>query len=322
MSDNRAVLRLLLVPGLPLLGGVLAWLSGRYLIPERRSAMFPERWWQHVATLMGLGGLLAVAMVLGVSPDLWSLALALTAAALLVGHYPLRRAAYGEDWGVVRYVVTAARRAGAFFGFWMLVAIAPQLIVLAPGHRWLEASILAALMLAGLRYRREIVLYLVNATPLGHPPEAFGRVLAQADLAVPVRVYRGGVPGGQWATSFSLPRRDGHAVILGDSVIQTLDAAALTAIFAHEVARLERWTRRRLAYVEAAQTGLALAAVGVGLGALHLLGAESARHTAAGPRRAGVSRCCWPWRCGPSRDVATRRPRISALSRSAETPRR
>jgi Peptidase family M48 len=281
MSDNRAVLRLLLVPVLPLLGGVVAWLGGWYLIPERRSAIFPERWWGHVAGLMGLGGLLAGAMVLGVSPDAWSLGLALTATGLLVGHYPLRRAAYEEDWGVVRYVVTTARRAGAFFGFWMLVAITPQLIVNNPHHRWLAASTLAALMLAWARYRHEIVLYLVNATPLGRPPEAFSRVLAQTNMAAPVRVYRAGVPGGLWATSFSLPGPGGHVVVFGDSLIKALDADALTAIFAHEIAGLEQWTRRRMACVEAAQMGLVVAAVGAGIGLLQILSAESARLAAA-----------------------------------------
>ena len=276
MPDNRAVLQFLLVPVLPLLGGVVAWLGGSYLMPERRSAIFPERWWGLVAGLIALGGLLAGAIVLGGSPDMWSIGLALTAAALLVGHYPLRRAAYDESWGVVRYVVTTARRAGAFFGFWMLVAITPQLIVLAPGHRWLVASILSALMLAGLRYRREIVLYLVSATPLERVPEAFSRVLGQADTAVPVTVYRAGVPGGLWATSFSLPGVNGHAVVMGDSLVERLDAEALTAIFAHEVARLEAWTRRRGGYVEAAQMGLAVAAVGAGIASLQLLSTHSA----------------------------------------------
>ena len=281
MHDNRAVLRLLLVPVLPLLGGVVAWLGGWYLASERRSTMFPERWWAHVAGLMGLGGLLAGAMVLGVSTDMWSIGLALTATALLVGHYPLRRAAYDEDWGIVRYVVTTARRAGAFFGFWILVAITPQLIVIASGHRWLSASTLAALMLVGVRYRHALVLYLVSATPLESPPEGFGRVLAQTDMAVPVRVYRAGVPGGLWPTSFSLPGRGGHVVVLGDSLIKTLDPDALTAIFAHEVARLERWTPDRLAQVEAAQMGVAALSVGLGIDALHLLSAEGARLAAA-----------------------------------------
>ena len=276
MPDNRAVSGLLLVPVLPLLGCVVAWLGGWYLIPERRSAIFPERWWAHVAGLVALGGVLAGAMVLEVSPEVWPIGLGLTAAALLLGHYPLRRAAYEESWGVVRYVLTTARRAGAFFGFWVLVAMTPQLIVVYPGYRWLVASTVSALMLAGLRYRREIVLSLVSATPLVPVPETFSRVLSQAGIAVPVTVYRAGVPGGLWATSFSLPGVDRHVVVLGDSLIERLDADALTAIFAHEVARLEAWTPRRLAYVEAAQMALAVAATGAGLGSLQLLSAERA----------------------------------------------
>jgi Zn-dependent protease with chaperone function len=264
------VARLLIVLALLLLGWLLAWLDGRHLIRERRSPAFPERWWGYLTRLVGLGGLLLAAMVLGVSTQMWSLGLGLTAAALLVAHYPVRRAAYGESWGLVRYVLTAVRRGVAFFGFWIVLAVTPQLIVAVPEHRWVAASSLAALLLGGLRYRREIVLLLVGATPLRHAPEEFARVVAHADITVPVTTYRAGVPGALWAESFALPSPSGHAVVIGDSLIETLDPDALTAVFAHEMAHLERWTHRRMSHVAALATGLVLVAVGGGLGLLQL----------------------------------------------------
>ena len=71
MTDSRSVPQLLLVPLLLLLGGVVAWVGGWHVIPERGSAVFPERWWAHVAGLLGLGGLLVGVMLLGISPGLW-----------------------------------------------------------------------------------------------------------------------------------------------------------------------------------------------------------------------------------------------------------
>ena len=270
MNDNRWVTSLLIVPVLLLLGGGVVWFDGRRLIRERRSPAFSERWWGYLARLVGVGGLLVAAMLFGISAHMWSLGLALTAGTLLVAHYPVRRAAYGETWGLVRYVATALRRAAAFFGFWILLAVTPQLIIVSPDHRWLVASILAALLLGGLRYRREIVLFLARATPLAHTPEGFAGVLAHADTAVPVTAYRAGVTGGLWADSFALPSPGDHAAVIGDSLIETLDPDALTAIFAREVAHLERWTGRRMSRVTALATGLVVVAVGGGLGLLQL----------------------------------------------------
>ena len=280
MHDNRWVTRLLIVPALLLLGWLVVWFDGRHLIRDRRSPAFPERWWGYLARLVGLGALLVAAMVFGVSTHMWSLGLALTAGVLLVAHYPVRRAAYGETWGLFRYVATVVRRGAAFFGFWILLAVTPQLILAIPDHRWVAASILAALLLGGLRYRHRIVLFLVRATPLVQAPEGFARVLAHADIAVPVTTYRAGVTGGLWADSFALPSPSSHAVVIGDSLIETLDPDALTAIFAHEVAHLERWTRRRMSHVAALATGLVVVAVGGGLGLLQLR-AESATLGAA-----------------------------------------
>jgi Zn-dependent protease with chaperone function len=274
------VTRLLIVPVLLLLGWLLAWSDGRHLIPERRSPAFPERWWAYLTRLVGLGGLLVAAMVFGISTHMWSLGLALTAGALLVAHYPIRQAAYGESWGLIGYVVTAVRRGAAFFGFWILLAVTPQLIVAVPDHRWVAASSIAALLLGGVRYRREIVLFLVRATPLVHAPDELARVLVQADIAVPVTTYRAGVPGALWADSFALPSPRGHAIVIGDSLIETLDPDALTAIFAHQVAHLERWTCRRMSHVEAVAAALAVVAVGGALGLLQLR-AESATLGAA-----------------------------------------
>jgi Zn-dependent protease with chaperone function len=276
MHDNRGVTRLLIVPGLLLLGWFLAWLDGRCLMRARCSPLFPERWLGYLTRLVALGGLLVAAMVVGVSPSIWSLGLVLTAGVLLVAHYPVRRAAYGETWGLVRYVATALRRGAAFFGFWVVLAVTPQVIVALPQHRWVVAATLAASLLAGLRYRREIVLWLVRATPLVHAPDGLARVLAQADLTGRVTVYRAGVTGGLWAGSFALPSPGHHAVVLGDSLIETLDPDALTAIVAHEVAHLERWTGRRLSQMEALAVGLALLAVGGGLGLLQRAAADAA----------------------------------------------
>ena len=280
MHDNRWVARLLFVPVLLMLGWLLAWFDGRHLIPGRRSPEFAERWWGYLTRLVGLGSLMVAAMIFGVSPHMWSLGLALTAGALLAAHYPVRRAAYGESRGPVRYFVTAVGRGTAFFGFWILLMVTPQLIVAVPDHRWVAASSLAALLLGGLRYRREIVLFLVRATPLVHAPGEFARVLAQADIAVPVTTYRAGVPGALGADSFAVPSPSGHAIVIGDSLIETLDPDALTAIFAHEVAHLERWTPRRMNRVTALATGLVAVAVGGGLGLLQLRAESAALGTA------------------------------------------
>jgi hypothetical protein len=258
------------VAALVLLGGSIARLDGRRLMHELEAPAFPERWLAYRARLGMLGVLLVAAMVFGVSTQLWSVGLALTAGALLVAHYPVRRAAYQETWGLFLYVATAARWGAALFGGWILLAVTPQVILVVPDHRILAALVLALLVLGSVWYRREVFLFLVGATPLVPRPDGLARVLARADLDAPVEVYRAGVTGGLSASAFALPSAHGHAVVIGDTLVEALDPDALTAIIAREVARLERWTRRRIPGRPGIAGALALVAIASGLGVAQL----------------------------------------------------
>jgi len=219
-------------------------------------------------------------MLVGVSPSMWAWVFAMVGTALLFAYYPVCRAAYGDDRGPVRHITATVRWAGALFGFWVLVAIAPQAIIAARGYEWLVAATLAMVMLAWLKFRQEITLRLYGAIPLASVPDGFVEVMARSGTATTMTAYRAGLHGNLWATPLSVPSERGHAIVFGDALIQALDPHALTAMFAHEVARLEHWAHRHIASVEALKIGVAVVAVGTGLG-LHYLPADIARLSAA-----------------------------------------
>jgi hypothetical protein len=72
----------------------------------------------------------------------------------------------------------------------------------------------------------------------------FREIVARSSVPMP-QVLSAGAPGGTLANALALPSRRGSQVILGATLLEALAPAEIAAIFAHELAHLEEFARRK-----------------------------------------------------------------------------
>ncbi len=244
---------------LTLLPGLLAWWWGRALVRLGDDAALPERLTEHRSRLTLVAAVVMVAEGILVTPwVLWAYGLMLLA--LLAGGFPMRRTLYGETWRFPAYVAHTVRLALGLLGFWLLLACAPSYVPAEGPARWPAIVGLAALLLAWEARYSAVLLWLLGATPLDRADLAprFAAILARSRIAPPL-LYRAGTPGGRLANAFALASSRGSAVLITDPLLELLQPDEVAAIFAHEVAHLEHYDRRRLARLRGA-TWLAILA--------------------------------------------------------------
>ena len=194
----------------------------------------------------------------------WLWALPLFVVAFLVGGFPLRRTLYGETWSAAAYVrYTLFSFVGAA-GFWLSLAFAP-LLIFALVHGWAPGTspvqgaaiigVLVALALAAWEYAYPLLwLGLHRASPLERADltSRFDDIIRRSTVASrPPRVFRYGVPGAYVMNAVALPSTRQPRVAFGDSLLELLAPDEIAAVFAHEVAHLEHFDRRRVTWLRA-----------------------------------------------------------------------
>ncbi|HEV8310699.1 MAG TPA: M48 family metalloprotease, partial [Methylomirabilota bacterium] len=237
---TAAVLLLSVVPG------VLAWWWGRRLAALADDAALPERLAAYRSRLGRVTiTLLVLATVVAHEHVVWGAPLAL--ATVLAGGFPARKALLREEWGLFAYLSHVVRLALATAGFWMLLAAAPALVHAAGTFRWPVVVLLAALLLAWNAAYPRVFLALVHARPLDRPDlhTCLTAVIERARTAAP-RLYRAGTSGGRWANAFAFPTTGTPSVLFTNTLLDLFAPDELAAVFAHEVAHLEHYDRRRL----------------------------------------------------------------------------
>jgi len=255
-----------LAAALALLPGFLAWWWSRRLVPLADDAALPERLIECSRRLNQVTVVMVVGAIL-MAPERWPWAVILSLGATLVGWFPARRALFSESWGFFSYLSHTLRVTVALAGFWLLLIFTPMAIHAAGPLRWLGATFFAALLILWNAYFPEILLRLVRAKSLERPDleSRFAALLARAKTTPP-RLYRAGPAGGRWANAFALPSLRGPAVLFTETILELLDPEEITAIFAHEVAHLEHYHRRRLFWLNLRNwAAIALAALAIPL---------------------------------------------------------
>ena len=182
---------------------------------------------------------------------LWMLAPGLLA--LLTGSFAARRALFDETWGLGSYLAWVLRLGVASVGFWTLLAAAPAIVEWAGGS-WLTMGALTAVLLAWSLWFAAIFRAAIGAQPLDRSDlrPAFDEILARSRAKAP-GLYRAGPRGGRWVSALALPSVHGSAVLMSDTLLELFDRDETAAIFAHEVAHVEHFHRRRCVYMLVAQ---------------------------------------------------------------------
>jgi Zn-dependent protease with chaperone function len=229
------------------------WWDGRRLRARMNDAVLAERWLAHVgrATRVTLTCMLMVPMLCPAwaIPGMLGVVLLSRAAA-----YPTRRALFGETWSLAGYLDWSVRLFVGWAGFWTLLAWVPYLVSSA-GQRW---PTVAAILLVALgvwqRWYPQVFLRMVRARTLepGSVSTDFAdgvhRVLEASHAPTPT-LWRAGPPGAMVANALALPSLSGPSVLLSETLLEALTPSEATAIFAHEVAHLEHYSRRRLRWM-------------------------------------------------------------------------
>jgi Zn-dependent protease with chaperone function len=222
--------------------GLLAWWRGRPLgaTPDETVA---ERFFAHRREVAAIGASASALVVLlaGIHAT-W--ALPLLVLGLLRGSYPARKSVLHEAWGFAAYASHMLRFAAAGAGFFVLLAATPALVAaLGPASRLPLAIVLVA-WAAG---SHTVFLALARARPLDRPDLAplLERVLRRSRVAPPT-LHRAGPRGGRMVNAFALPALPRPSVLFTDDLLEFFPADEVAAVFAHEVAHLEHFGRRRL----------------------------------------------------------------------------
>jgi Zn-dependent protease with chaperone function len=219
------------------------WLGRRLWTGVDADAALPERWQALLLRLQQVAMVVVISLI-AAAPlgTLWALPvcwLATTAAT-----HPLRRRLYGETWSIGARMLWQLRATLALRGYWLVLAVTPSLMWLAPQSRATAIAVGALLVAWNIWFvpvtRALLGARAIDSTGLLEPFEA---VLTQARCARPL-LMRAGPRGGLAANAFAVPGRRGSMVVFFDSLLGHLTPAENTAILAHEVAHLEYWEPR------------------------------------------------------------------------------
>lgn len=199
--------------------------------------------------------------------------------------HPARTRLLGETWRLHEYIASRLRTTTAVLGFWVLLAATPALVVaFPPAARWWATAGLIAVLLAWHHAYPRLLLLMVGASPLERPDlrDSFAQVLDRATTPPPA-LWRAGMRGGVFANALALPSTAESHVLFFDTLLERLTPAEITAVFAHEVAHLEYYDRRRIRRMYVA-TSLSIVLAVAGTAAI----------VTSAPSFAWIARPFWP----------------------------
>jgi heat shock protein HtpX len=242
-----------------------AWWTGRSVAARVADPLLPDLL---LARRRQLGGVIAfcatITLILARAEAPW----AIPAMLLLfgIGSYPARRAVFAETWSLPRFLAYAASSSFATLGFWLLIALAPAIVLAS-----VPLSRIDLVATAGCAVALTIMLWqhwfvgIWIALHRGKPIDdvalrsRFARIAGRAGMPLP-RLYRYGVAGGSAVNAFALPCVDRPAVAFSRTLLESLDEDETVAIFAHELAHLEELNAKRCRRIRAATALVALLA--------------------------------------------------------------
>jgi len=235
-----------------LLPAALNWWWTHALRASPDSAVLPERHLaiaQRVSTATFLCSVV-IGVLLGWN-GVWIVPLELLA--LGCARYRTRRALLGETWPLHRYLAWRMRVTVGVSGFVWFLAFAPALVATSTdAHRWTMAGLTLLIGLAWHHWYGQVLIAAIGASRLSRPDleSPFDEVIRRSQVP-PQPVWRAGEPGGVFANALALPSLNQTGVIFFDTLLERLTPREITAIFAHEIAHLEHFTRQRMirAYV-------------------------------------------------------------------------
>jgi Zn-dependent protease with chaperone function len=231
---------------LSLVPGLWAYFAGKRLIARGDDPALSERVIAQNQRLAAVA-VFCVVLIVSLARRHWIWALALLFVAQSLGRYSIRRAFYNERLHFVTYLALRLRVFVAFAGFWVLVAAAPYIVVRAGVWRWPVAALVAFLLSAWCLGFNRTLLFILGARRLESTELSvrFAEIARRSGKMMPA-TYVIGPTGWGWANALALPGARRSAIAFTHAFFASMDEGETVAVFAHEMAHLEHYHRRRL----------------------------------------------------------------------------
>jgi heat shock protein HtpX len=247
MLFSSLMLGPLLVALVACVPGIVAWWTGRRLARLADDPALPELLMAQQQRLLGVvATALAVMIVLGGTHVYWSFPL--MAAGLITGRYPLRRKLLGETMGLGTYLWRSGKSVLGGWGFWVLLAWTPM-IVLGIDARWWPLSLaLGAVLLVWEHFYGRLWLWLNDAEPFAGDHDLAPRIEAiveRAGIKAPA-LYKIGARGTRYVNAIALPSISRPAIGMGNTLLELLEPDEVAGIYAHELSHIEQFSPRIL----------------------------------------------------------------------------
>ncbi|HMD36153.1 MAG TPA: M48 family metallopeptidase, partial [Vicinamibacterales bacterium] len=247
-----------------LLPAAVVWWSNRALARNLDDPLFPERLF--AARARGRSALVmawALLAVVGSGQFTWWLLLMVVMRAAAA--YPLRQVLHGESWSFPAYLWFFTRLGVAFFGFWIALMFAPDLVARAGRADWVAAAAVGAVLLLWNHRGADLVRFLLRTKTIDDPSltEGIARLVARSPLktAAPPRFEVLPMGGGVMVNAVALPSMRGPAVVLTSTIVERFDRDETIGVCGHELAHIEHYSGSRLRRLYAGTCALIAAAV-------------------------------------------------------------
>ncbi|HET6947559.1 MAG TPA: M48 family metallopeptidase, partial [bacterium] len=166
----------------------------------------------------------------------WLIPVVFVGAAL--GGFHARRRLLDETWSFGQYLTFMVRFWIAWIGFWMGLAASPSIVFSTGDAAPVAAPVVAALLIGWYARQHALFIRILGARPLELP--AHLRVILVRSRVGTSTFWRIPVAGGRLATAFAVPSPRTPAVAFSDTVVESLTEDEQGAVYAHELAHLER----------------------------------------------------------------------------------
>ena len=250
-----------LLVALALLPAAAVWWSNRALARNLDDPLFPERLF--AARVRARSALMmAWMLIVVVGPDAATWLLFLMIVMRGAAAYPLRRVLHGESWSLPAYLWFFTRLAVAFFGFWIALMLAPDLVARAGRADWIAAALVGALLLLWSHRSADVVRFILRTKTIDDPSltDGIARLVARS-AAPPPRFEVLPMGGGVMVNAVALPAMRGPAVVLTSTLVERFDRDETIGVCGHELAHIEHYSGPRLRRLYAATCALIAAAV-------------------------------------------------------------
>ena len=166
---------------------------------------------------------------------------------VMIGDFPKRKILFEERWRLTQFLASMPRIYFGLSGFWLVLILAPFGIHFSGSLKWLVAGFLFVALLAWSRLFHRVTAFFLGARPLRDAEliARFSEIQAQSH-APPTRVLVMGPELGSFSNAFALPSVNRPSVVFSKPLLSVLEPIEAAAIFAHEIAHIEDFDRKKL----------------------------------------------------------------------------